>query len=69
MRKLTSLIDNNMRLAAQRRGFVLVKRKDKVRTPNVGNGYMIVDMFSGDIAAGKKYDLTPEEVRDFLNKH
>ena len=32
-------------------------------------GYMILDSYSGSIVAGHRYELSPEDVRDFLNEH
>ena len=45
-----------------------MKRRDKKYAPGLGDGYMILDAFSGAIVAGYRYDMTPEDVRDFLNK-
>lgn len=66
---ITTIKDQNLRLAAQRRGFLLMKRRDKKYAPGLGDGYMILDAYSGAIVAGHRYDLTPEDVRDFLNEH
>lgn len=66
---ITTTNSVNLRLAAQRRGFLLVKRRDKKYAPGLGNGYMILDAYSGAIVAGQKYELTSEAVRDFLNEH
>lgn len=66
---ITTTKDVNLRLAAQRRGFLLMKRRDKKYAPGLGGGYMILDAYSGAIVAGQKYDMAPEDVRDFLNEH
>lgn len=66
---ITTTKDVNLRLAAQRRGFLLMKRRDKKYAPGLGDGYMILDSYSGTIVAGHRYDMTPEDVRDFLNEH
>lgn len=66
---ITTTKDVNLRLAAQRRGFLLMKRRDKKYAPGLGDGYMILDAYSGSIVAGHRYNLTPEDVRDFLNEH
>ena len=66
---ITTTNDVNLRLAAQRRGFLLMKRRDKKYAPGLGSGYMILDAYSGAIVAGHTYDMTPEAVRDFLNEH
>lgn len=46
-----------------------MKRRDKKYAPGLGEGYMILNSYSGDIVAGHKYELTPEDVRNFLNEH
>lgn len=66
---ITTIKDQNLRLAAQRRGFLLMKRRDKKYAPGLGDGYMILDTYSGAIVAGQRYEMTPEDVRDFLNEH
>ena len=66
---ITTTKDSNLRLAAQRRGFLLMKRRDKKYAPGLGDGYMILDSYSGSIVAGHRYDMTSEAVRDFLNEH
>ena len=66
---ITTTLDVNLRLAAQRSGFLLMKRRDKKYAPGLGSGYMVLDAYTGSIVAGEKYDMSPEEVRDFLNEH
>ena len=66
---ITTIKDQNLRLAAQRRGFLLMKRREKKYAPGLGDGYMILDTYSGAIVAGQRYEMTPEDVRDFLNEH
>lgn len=63
---ITTTKSVNLRLAAQRRGFLLVKRRDKKYAPGLGDGYMILDSYSGNIVAGHRYELSPEDVRDEL---
>lgn len=46
-----------------------MKRRDKKYAPGLGDGYMILDSYSGSIVAGHRYELSPEDVRDFLNEH
>ena len=65
---ITTTLDVNLRLAAQRRGFLLMKRRDKKYAPGLGSGYMVLDAYTGSIVAGEKYDMSPEEVRAFLNE-
>jgi len=66
-RSITTTKDSCLRAAAERRGYVIVKRRDKMNTPGIGRGYMVLDQFTGTILAGQKYDLSAEDVRDFLN--
>ncbi len=46
-----------------------MKRRDQKYAPGLGRGYMILDSYSGNIVAGHRYELSPEDVRDFLNEH
>lgn len=46
-----------------------MKRRDKKYAPGLGDGYMILDSYTGNIVAGQKYDMSPKDVRDFLNEH
>lgn len=66
---VTSTNDKNLRLNAARRQMVLVKRRDQQYAPVIGHGYMVLDAVSGAILAGHKFELTPEDVRVFLNNH
>ena len=67
MEMITTVKDVNLRLAANRRGYMLTKRRETKYSPGLGNGYMILSLLTGNIVAG--YDMTPESVRDFLNEH
>lgn len=58
--------DTNLRLAAKNRGFILQKRRGFCG--GLGDGYMIRNAATGETIAGVKYDLTGEDVREFLNK-
>lgn len=62
---INSTKDSVLRKAAERRGYILKKSRE-LSVDNRG-GYMIVDN-SNVIIAGEKFDLTPEEVRDWLNQ-
>lgn len=66
---ITTVKDQNLRAAAARRGYILMKRRDKKYAPGLGDGYMILDSYSGNIVSGHRYDMSPEDVRDFLNEH
>jgi hypothetical protein len=46
-----------------------MKRRDKKFAPGLGNGYMILDAYTGNIVKGHRYDMSPEAVRDFLNAY
>lgn len=59
--------DANLRTAARRRGFLLEKRR-KTHCQGLKDGYQIRDAFSGDVISGSHYELTAEDVRNFLNE-
>lgn len=59
--------DSNLRAAARRRGFTLIKRRYSY-CPGLSNGYMILDSFNGLPVAGERYELSAEEVKNFLNE-
>lgn len=59
--------DQNLRLAARRRGVILEKRRGSY-CPELFDGYMIRNAFCGAIVAGERYQLSAEDVRDFLNE-
>ena len=62
---LTSTNEFVLRKAAKRRGYY-IKKSRKTSMDNRG-GYMLIDA-NNVIIAGEKFDLTPEEVRDWLNE-
>lgn len=64
---ITTTNDANLRMAARRRNLLLEKRRGGCR-PAVSNGYMIRDAFNDSIIAGEKYQLSAEDVRNFLNE-
>lgn len=64
---IRSTKDTNLRDAARRKGFILQKRRNSF-CPGLGTGYMIMDAFCGKTVAGERYELQPEDVRDFLNE-
>lgn len=66
---ITTVKDVNLRLAANRRGYLLTKRRDTKYSPGLGKGYMILNLLTGNIVAGERYEMTLEDVRDFLNEH
>lgn len=60
--------DANLRTSARRRGFLLQKRRYSY-CPELGDGYMIRSALNGMPIAGERYELTAEDVREFLNQH
>ncbi len=56
------------RLRRKFRKYNLMLKKSRVRTPNINNqgGYMIVELYRNECVAGSKFDLTLEEVKDFV---
>lgn len=65
---ITTTNDANLRMAARRRNLLLEKRRGGY-CPELFDGYMIRDGFCGAIVAGERYQLSAEDVRDFLNKY
>ena len=63
---ITSTKDSALRQAAIRKGYTLHKSRSQFSGDNYG-GYMIVDL-NTCIVAGERFDLSPEQVRDFLNE-
>lgn len=64
---ITTINDSNLRMAAKRRNLLLEKRRGGY-CQELFDGYMIRDSFSGAIVAGERYQLSAEDVRDFLNE-
>lgn len=62
---ITSVKDTQLRKAGKRRG-ILLKKSRKGIIDNRG-GYMMVDT-NNIIIAGERFDLTPEDVRKWLNQ-
>ena len=56
------------RLRRRLRKYNFMLKKSRVRTPNINNqgGYMIVESYSNSCVVGPKYDLTLEDVNDFV---
>lgn len=62
--------DTNLRNAAHRRGFILQKRRPcACYCTELSDGYMIRSAVDGSVVAGYYYELSPEDVREFLNQH
>lgn len=69
MKEITTNIEKNLRLAAYRRGYLMIKRRIQMNCPGVGKGYMLMHQYTGEIVAGRKFELTMDDVRDFLNNN
>ena len=65
---IKSTHDSTLRTAARCRGFLLEKQRGN-RCPELHNEYLIRDAFSGLVVAGERYQLTAQDVRDFLNQY
>ncbi|MEA4899415.1 MAG: hypothetical protein VB115_14395 [Christensenellaceae bacterium] len=61
-----SLTDNALRKRATQRGFFLRKSRCSISLDNHGE-YMVLDAFSGAVVAGERYQLTAEDVDQFLS--
>lgn len=62
---INSTNDSILRNAATRQGYSL--KKSRSNSCDNRGGYMVVDS-NNVIVAGEKFDLTPEEVKDWLNQ-
>jgi hypothetical protein len=58
--------ESRLRALARRRG--LVVRKDRARSSNIDHygGYMLVDEYTNFIVGGQRFDLTIDDLEDWL---
>ena len=62
--------DRNLRNACNRRGLILRKaRESKYYCPALETGYQILSGLNGMILAGQRFELTLEDVKDWLNEY
>ncbi len=67
---ITTKYDRNLRAACQRRGLILRKvRAPKYYCPDINDGYQIISAYNGCIVAGTNFELTLDNVRDWLNEY
>ena len=66
---INSTNDSTLRAAARCRGFLLEKRRGSKYCQELFDGYMIRDAFLGSVVAGERYQLTAQDVKDFLNRY
>lgn len=67
---ITTLHDRNLRNACNRRGLILRKaRATKYPCPDIGDGYQILSGYNGNILIGDRFELSLEDVRDWLNAY
>jgi hypothetical protein len=60
--------ESRARRLANRQGYFI--KKSRVRNWNINNqqGYMIVDAYINGVVAGSQFDLSLDEVENFLNE-
>lgn len=60
-------IENRLRRKLHAQGFFLTKSRANESLDNFG-GYMICDGFSGGVVRGSRFELTLEDVEQFLSE-
>lgn len=60
-------MENKYRRMLKDRGYTLRKSKKPISPDNLG-GYMIVDIYDNCVVLGSRYELTLDDVRDFLTE-
>ena len=61
-------MENKYRRMLKDQGYALRKSNKPISPDNLG-GYMIVDIYSNCVAQGSRYELSLNDVRDFLDLH
>jgi hypothetical protein len=57
--------ESQARRAAKKAGYRVVKSRQREHGDNMG-GLQLVDSYANAVVLGVKYDLTPDDVMDFL---
>lgn len=65
---ITSINPRCLRSACERRGLILVKARTRLHPClDLKDGYQILSGRDGSIIEGHRFELTEENVRDYLN--
>lgn len=59
--------ERKLRLILQKAGYALQKSPRAVSPDNFG-GYMIISLESNSVAAGSRYELSLEDVQEWINE-
>ena len=59
--------ERELRRVLQKAGYVLHKSPRAVSPDNFG-GYMIISLDNNSVAAGSRYELSPEDVQEWVNE-
>jgi hypothetical protein len=59
--------ENQLRQQLQKKGYKLQKSKKPLSIDNLG-GYMITEMNNNSLVSGSRYELTLEDVQEFINE-
>lgn len=60
-------MENKYRRMLKEQGYSLRKSNKPINPDNLG-GYMIVDIYDNCVVLGSRYELTLDDVRDFLTE-
>lgn len=60
-------MEQKLRRALDKAGYSLRKSRSRVSIDNFG-GYMIIDQKYGAVVSGSRFDLTLDDVKDFLKE-
>lgn len=61
-------MENKYRRMLKKQGYSLRKSNKPISPDNLG-GFMIVDEYNNSVALGSRYELSLNDVRDFLDLH
>lgn len=67
--KMSTVEENRLRRQAKRLGLAIVKSRGKKWSINNQLGYMIIDPSVNGVVAGANYDLSFEDVEEWLNDY
>jgi hypothetical protein len=64
---MTTTNENQLRRKLNKRGYSLHLSRKPLGADNLG-GYMIASIKDNIVAAGSRFELTPEDVQNFINE-
>ncbi len=66
---MLSVSESSIRRLAKKRGYAVQKSRARVNVPNADDfgGYRLVDPFANTLVAGPRFDLSLEDILDWLH--